>query len=171
MTNIDLEQLITEYGRDIYSFCVHLTGSRELADDLYQETFLTAVRRRFFLGMAKDPKAYLLSVAVHIWTNMKRKYARRMEIAPAASFDEAFTAVSEDDTEAGVLAEETQKLVRRAVDRLPEKLRVVILLHYMENMEVKRIAGILHIPSGTVKSRLKRARNVLAGELEELQDE
>jgi RNA polymerase sigma-70 factor (ECF subfamily) len=89
MTNKDLEQLITEYGKDIYSFCVHLTGNRDIADDLYQETFLVAVNRRRTLVKIEEPKAYLLSVAVHVWTNMKRKYARRMGIAPETSYDDA----------------------------------------------------------------------------------
>ena len=43
MTDIELEQFITEYGGDIYSFCCCLTGSRQEADDLYQETFLRAI--------------------------------------------------------------------------------------------------------------------------------
>ncbi len=99
MTNKDLEQLITEYGKDIYSFCVHLTGNRDIADDLYQETFLVAVNRRRTLVKIEEPKAYLLSVAVHVWTNMKRKYARRMGIAPETSYDDALLAEVNDHTD------------------------------------------------------------------------
>ena len=45
MTDLELEQCIAEYGADIYSFCCCLTGSRQEADDLYQETFLRAVEK------------------------------------------------------------------------------------------------------------------------------
>ena len=43
MTVFELEQCIEEYGKEIYSFCLHLTGVREWADELYQDTFLTAM--------------------------------------------------------------------------------------------------------------------------------
>ena len=46
MTDLELEQCIAEYGADIYSFCCCLTGSRQEADDLYQETFLRAVEKQ-----------------------------------------------------------------------------------------------------------------------------
>ena len=86
MTNDDLEQLITQYGKDIYSFCIHLTQNTDMADDLYQEVFLVASRRRRIVSASEKPKEYLLSVAVHTWTNMKRKYARRLSIVPEISY-------------------------------------------------------------------------------------
>jgi RNA polymerase sigma-70 factor (ECF subfamily) len=57
------------------------------------------------------------------------------------------------------------------VAKLPEKMRVVVLLYYMENVPVKQIATMLRIPEGTVKSRLKHARDILAVALEEFCDE
>lgn len=171
MTNKDLEQLITEYGKDIYSFCVHLTGNRDIADDLYQETFLVAVNRRRTLVKIEEPKAYLLSVAMHVWTNMKRKYARRMGIAPETSYDDALLAEAKDHTDEAILVKERQQQVQEAVAKLPEKMRVVVLLYYMENVPVKQIATMLRIPEGTVKSRLKHARDILAVALEEFCDE
>ena len=61
MTDIELEQFITEYGGDIYSFCCCLTGSRQEADDLYQETFLRAIEKKQILDAEGNPKSYLLS--------------------------------------------------------------------------------------------------------------
>ena len=54
MTDIELEQFITEYGGDIYSFCYCLTGSRQEADDLYQETFLRAIEKKQILDAAAE---------------------------------------------------------------------------------------------------------------------
>ena len=167
MTNKDLEQLITEYGKDIYSFCLHLTGNCDTADDLYQETFLTAVKRQRTLENVEEPKAYLLSVAAHLWTNMKRKYARRMGIAPVTSYDDALLVETRDNADEQLLADEKKKQVQQAVASLPEKLRMVVLLHYMEELPVKEIAKVLRIPEGTVKSRLKHARDTLAVALED----
>ena len=66
MTDIELEQFITEYGGDIYSFCCCLTGSRQEADDLYQETFLRAIEKKQILDAEGNPKSYLLSVAIRL---------------------------------------------------------------------------------------------------------
>lgn len=59
-----------------------------------------------------------------------------------------------------------QKTVRAAVLRLPDKMKVTVLLYYMEERSVEEIAEILRIPKGTVKSRLHQARKILRKELE-----
>lgn len=75
MTDLELEQCIAEYGADIYSFCCCLTGRRQEADDLYQETFLRAVEKQKVLDAEENPKSYLLSIAVLLWKNQRRKAA------------------------------------------------------------------------------------------------
>ena len=57
--------------------------------------------------------------------------------------------------------------LRDALDTLPDTLRLTILLHYMEGFTLKEIAGMLRMPSGTVKWRLSRARKLLKDELTE----
>ncbi|SOY32788.1 ECF RNA polymerase sigma factor SigW [Acetatifactor muris] len=57
-------------------------------------------------------------------------------------------------------------MVRQAVDKLPERLKLVVLLFYMEELSVKQTAEILKIPAGTVLSRLYQARKTLKKELE-----
>ena len=168
---MNLEQLITEYGKDIYSFCIHLTGNADMADELYQDTFLVAAKRQRTLSKVDAPKEYLLSVAVHIWTNRKRKFARRSLIAPVTSYMEGIEITAPDDTQEKAISNERQRAVRNAVDELPDKLRVVVLLYYMEELSVSQVSGALHIPEGTVKSRLSHARTILAGKLEEWIDE
>ena len=76
-----------------------------------------------------------------------------------------------DSIEAEVLRAEDRRQVQRAVDTLPEKYRVVVLLYYMEELPLAQIASLLHIPSGTVKSRLHQARKLLRQQLEVLLDE
>lgn len=61
--------------------------------------------------------------------------------------------------------------VREAVDRLPDKMKIAVLLYYMEERSVEEIPGILHIPRGTVKSRLYQTREKLKRELEHILDE
>ena len=59
-----IKKYIVDYGKDIYSFCVYLTGSRDKADDLYQQTFLTAIEKGN-LDDTQNPKAYLIAITVN----------------------------------------------------------------------------------------------------------
>lgn len=62
---------------------------------------------------------------------------------------------------------QTDSSLRDAVMELPEKFRLVIVLYYMEDTPIEEVAQILHIPSGTVKSRLSRGRQLLRKKLQE----
>ena len=174
MTNLELEQFITEYGREIYSFCVSLCGSRQEADDLYQDTFLTALEKIDRIDIAGNIRSYLLSVAVRMWKNRRRKRAWRRRIAQEQELNEQtadrITAEEMQDVsvlpEERILEEERLTAVRRAVSRLPDRLRVPVLLYYMEERQIREISEILHLPEGTVKSRLHQARKRLERELE-----
>lgn len=77
MTIQELERLIVQEGRNIYSYCLHLTGSRLLADELYQDIFLRATEKMNTLHSDGNLKSYLLSVALMLWKNQKRKFAWR----------------------------------------------------------------------------------------------
>ncbi len=82
MTKEKLEETIESYGKSIYSFCLKLTGSRDIADDLYQDTWLFAVKALDALDEERNIKSYLLSVALHLWKNRKRKYSWRKRLVP-----------------------------------------------------------------------------------------
>ena len=77
MTKHELELCIDKYGKDIYSFCKHLTNNPLEADDLYQDTFLRVVVLKEKIEYGNNPKSYFLSIALRIWRNKKRKFAWR----------------------------------------------------------------------------------------------
>lgn len=176
MTKQELEICITEYGRDIYSFCRHLTGNGQEAEDLYQDTFLKAVELLDRLELNENPKSYLLSIALRLWRNRKRKFAWRKRIAAEKSLMEEWDGNAggnrEGETamelppEEQILWKEKEEAVRAAVKKLPERLRIVVLLFYMEEFSTVQIAAMMKIPKGTVQSRLYQARNILRKELE-----
>ena len=70
-----------------------------------------------------------------------------------------------EDPEAAARDREFEMRVRAQVDSLPEKLRAVVLLIGVEEMDVRTVAGILNIPEGTVRSRLHLARRQLLREV------
>lgn len=172
MEKFELEQCIHEYGKEIYSFCKHLTCNRQEADDLYQDTFLKAVELQQKIDWKENPKSFLLSVVVRIWKNRRRKAAWRNRIAPTEVLIEERDVEEGCDTEVSLeenyIIREESRIVRDAVYKLPEKLRMCVLLFYMEELSISQIAKVLKIPQGTVKSRLYQARKQLEKELEDV---
>ncbi len=173
MEKRELEACINEYGKDIYSFCRHLACDRQEAEDLYQDTFLKAVELEWKIDFQSNPKSWLLSVALRLWKNRKRKYAWRRRIADLCPLMEEKDLESQlsgkeqaASCEEKMLAMEERLAVTSAVARLPERLRTVVLLYYMEELPAKEIARIIGIPPGTVLSRLHKARKILKNELE-----
>ena len=75
MNEIQLEQCIKEYGKDIYAFCSQLTRNLQETEDLYQDTFLKAVELGARIDFEQNPRSYLVSIALRIWKNRRRKYA------------------------------------------------------------------------------------------------
>ena len=170
MEKRDLEKIIDLYGNDILSFCHYLTRNREEAEDLCQDTFLLAFKKADAIENREGTKSYLLSIAIHLWKNRKRKFAWRKRISDDRIIPvwsrEYISNQTDSDPKKIVSRDETQHLVRGCVDRLPEKLKIPILLYYVEGLKEREIAEILSIPIGTVKSRVSQAKTELLKMLE-----
>lgn len=171
MTRQELCKFIKLQGADIYGFCCHLTQNKDKADDLYQETFLKAAERLEHIDISRNPKSFFISLAVGIWKNERRKYAYRQKIAPIAEQKEGVSAEMTASREAGpeeqVISEEACRFVRMETALLHEKYRLPVYMYYVAEMPLEQIAAALHIPKGTVKSRLHKARKLIRKGLEE----
>ena len=164
-----LEHYIEAYGTDTYSFCIRLTKNRELAEELYQDTFLAMCEKEDWKEEG-NVKSYLLGITIKLWQNRKRKFAWRKRIAAEIPISkeqglEAFSA--DENLEQHMVSKEEQEAVWKAVYKLPEQLRIVILLYYMEDFKVAEIAEKLSLSISNVKSKLMRARRYLKQELED----
>ena len=157
------EKYIEDYGRDIYSFCMYMTKDKDDADDLYQQTFLVAFEKNE-IEEGRNPKSYLITIAANIWNNSRRKKLWRAKKANVVSIEEEdLEQLSDTDmsVEDKIIKNDEEEKLRMLVDALPEKMRVVIVMYYMEEMPIEDIASALKIPAGTVKSRMNKARKML----------
>ena len=169
MAKMKLEQFIDKYGKDIYSFCCYLSKNTQEADDLYQDSFVKILSGLGFPEEDEDAKNLMLSVAVRLWKDKKRKFARRKRILeeeyiPQKMLDDYGN--GGDSPEEYIIQSKATEYIRQCIDRLPEKMKLVILLYYMEHRKISDIAKVLHIPPGTVKSRLHEAKLKIAKELQ-----
>lgn len=178
MNRQQLEQCIDAYGKEIYAFCSQLTCNKQEAEDLYQDTFLKAVELGEKIDDKNNPKSYLVSIALRIWKNKKRKFAWRKRIAGTDQLVEE--AISEEvleqengciSPEDRLIKKEVKEQVRQAVGRLDEKYRIPVYLYYTVELSIEQIGTIMKLPKGTVKSRLHKARKLLKVELEVVLDE
>lgn len=167
MTITELEKCIDIYGKDIYGFCRQITGNCEEGEDLYQDTFMKALELKDKIDMDQNPKSYLLSIAIRIWRNRRRKFAWRQRIAGCESITEETVTDYSDEVklwegpEETVLIREEQELVKQCILKLEEKYRIPVYLYYSAQLTLKEIAKVLKLPEGTVKSRLHKARKIV----------
>lgn len=168
MTTEEIENIVYKYGEDIYRFCRYLASDTDMAQELYQETFLKAVQFSNKIKASDNVKSYLMGITSNIWKNYIRKNARRNKILRPVDYDENIEQIpcgSSDILETFV-ENEVLNQVRCAIEKLPDRQRLVVILHYSENLTTEEISKILHIPKGTVLSRLSKARKILKKEME-----
>jgi len=171
MNKTELEQCIDIYGRDLFAFCRQLTGSIPEAEELYQDTFMTVLEKLHSISMEGNPKQYFISICLRIWKNRQRKFAWRKRIIPMQPFEETYQtdhAGWQPSPEEQAMDGITREYIRKKVASLPDKFRLPLYLYYMEELSVKDISRTLHIPVGTVKSRLHRAKKILRERLEDM---
>lgn len=173
MNESQLEQIVTAWGMDILRFCRITTGSREEGDELYQDTMLTLLEKQEQLDPAQNIKSYAISVALKLWSNRRGKWLRRLRLVPQDSLEALAETGILSGIEAGASPEELLlrraqiAAVRRSVQQLPEKYRLPIELYYSADLSISAIAQVLHLPENTVKSRLRRGREMIRKKLEE----
>ena len=162
-----MEKLIEESGDRLWTFCIRLTNDRLVAEDLYQDTMLKAIKLKKDIDWSQNPTSFLFSLAVSINKNIFRRFYRRAKIAPIVDLDiNSIPIVDKSNVEDTIATNETQNDINIAINSLSLDQKSVILMFYMEDMSVKEISNALDIPIGTVKSRLNIGRNKLKKELE-----
>lgn len=156
------EEMIARQGPRLYGLCRKLCGSDWEAQDLYQETWLRAWNARDRLPENAGP--WLTRICVNLYRDSLRR-KKLLRFLPFAVGDDPPGPLD-------ILAESQQDPderadLRRAVDELPADQRLALILYYFCGKSVEETARALHLPPGTVKSRLARARKKLKGRLED----
>lgn len=137
----------------VYRYLDRVSGEPELAADLAQEAFVRLYRR----GTVPDaPEAWLISVAMNLFRNVKSSRSRHRRLLTVSRGEAAHSDPQPPPDEA-VVAEETRRRVRSAIDRLPERERRLLLLH-AEGYSYRDLAAALELNEASVGTLLARAR-------------
>lgn len=126
---------------------------RELAEDIMQDTFLTAMHKLHQLHDREKAGAWLTRIAINKAHSEMRKKNRATVADPCVAVP--------DDTDQALLIEEDAKRLHQAMEQLNADHKLVLHMKYFEELSVKTIAETLELPEGTVKTRLRRARELV----------
>lgn len=124
-------------------------------EDIVQETFITASRRRADI-QAGHEGSFLVGAAIRLSANYRRKAHVRLELGEAHALQRETSPVP--DAEQLLIAKRSRELLDRLLCALPEPQRAVFVLYELEGLSVPEIAQALALPLGTVSSRVWRAR-------------
>ena len=161
------EELVHRYEKELFGYLRHYLGDAEMAEDVFQQTFLQVHLKCGQFEPGRKVRPWLYTVA----TNQAIDYQRRNRRHRIRSLDRAGFGNAEE--EAGALVDllggpdpgpaenvesiEEHDALRRAVDALPKSSRQVVMLVYFQGLKYREAADVLSIPVGTVKSRLHAA--------------
>jgi RNA polymerase sigma-70 factor (ECF subfamily) len=152
-------QLMHRYAGAVYNLAYRMLGNPQDAEDAAQEIFLRAYTRLASFDRTRRFSTWLLTVA----SNYCIDRLRRRRFAWLTLDDVAFWLPSErPGPERNALAREQQEMVQQALQRLPENYRLVTVLRYMHDLSYEEIAEVSGLTVSTIKTRLHRARNMLA---------
>lgn len=151
------EELVDRYYERIYLFMRAVGHDRQISEDLTQETFL---RAWYHIGQLRDGKA-LNGWLFRIAGNVSRLYWRKRRDVNTTRMDGLELPLGGPNGLEGASRQEDMVRLRKAVARLPRKLRQAIVLHYVEQLTISEAADAAGVRHGTLKSRLNRALEAL----------
>ena len=149
----------------LYNFARWLAHNSNDAEDLVQETYLKALRSFASFQPGTKFRAWIFQILRNTFLSSCSKLDRRMTVAMDFDEDGAELAVERKTPETILMSRSNSQVVQRVIDGLPVHHREILLLCEVEEMSYQEIAEILSIPTGTVMSRLARARKTVRASL------
>lgn len=166
----DFEKEMLPHMDALYNFALKMTGNRDDADDLLQDTYLKAYR--FFDKYEKgtNPKAWLFRIMKNSYINKYRKESKEPDKVDYDEIKDFYNVIRAESTDPNDLGEKLfgnllDDDVTEALESLPEDFRTVVILCDIEGLTYEEIADLVEVPIGTVRSRLHRGRKMLRARL------
>jgi RNA polymerase sigma-70 factor (ECF subfamily) len=170
-------ELVRRYGDSVLGYLTRMSGSRERAEDLFQETF-KRVHEKSHTFRGPQFKGWLFKIATRVAVDGVRKNKRMKVVSLNQESDCAgqdgseFAAMVASDnscnpSEQVARAERTEQ-VRQAIELLPARQRATLVLAYYQQLSYREVAAVLGCSEGTVKTQMYRALRTLAERLPDI---
>ncbi len=153
-----LTELINRYQAPLRYFISRLSASPEMAEDIFQDTWLTVIRRIYSLKKLDAFSTWLYRIARNkVYQQLRRKKT-------LSKLDNNITVPN--NTEDDVFSPEDAKEIHRCLKEIIPEYREVLMLRFLEQMSYKQISEVINCSLGTVKSRIHYAKLALKKEME-----
>jgi RNA polymerase sigma-70 factor (ECF subfamily) len=158
--------LVENYKVRLFNLLYRLTGAREEAEDILQETFLRVYREKESYNFDYSFSTWIYTIALNLCRNLYRRKNR-------VRFTSLDTLLSQPDSSSENFGNKSRlsSILEKAIITLPLKYKKVFLLRDVDQLSYEDIALTLEIPIGTVKSRVNRARRILKKKLRPMMEE
>jgi RNA polymerase sigma-70 factor (ECF subfamily) len=160
-----LAALVDQYAGALYRVAFSVLRNQADAEDAVQETFVRVLRHRDSLGEVRDHRVWLIRIVWNIVLDRKRRAKTRPETDDVSELARVLPSTGLSAEELAAAAQHHAHVLA-FVDQLPAKERQVLMLSAFEELTSVEIAAVLGISESSVRSRLFRARNLMAGLLE-----
>ncbi len=160
-----LAALVGQYAGSLYRVAYSVLRNSADAEDVVQEAFLRVLRHRQTLGEVRDHRVWLIRIVWNIVLDRKRRAKTRPETDDVAELARVLPSKGLSAEEIAAAAQHHAHVLA-CVDRLPAKERQVLMLSAFEELTSVEISAVLGITESSVRSRLFRARNLMAGLLD-----
>jgi RNA polymerase sigma-70 factor (ECF subfamily) len=164
-----LDRLIEQYQHRLLRYLVSLSGNRELAEDLFQETWIRVLERGHQYDGRHEFSTWLYAVARNLTIDYLRKKSL-ISLDGLMEDDERHAPLEPADTRPSALdllaRGQQSEVIDAALDDIPSEYREAITLRFHDELALQEIAKVTGAPLGTVKSRLYRGLEMLTAKLE-----
>lgn len=157
--------LVEQYSGTLYRVAYSVLKNAADAEDAVQEAFVRMLRHRATLGEVRDARVWLVRIVWNVSLDKKRRQKTRPETDDVADVARMLPAagLTPEQRASGM---EHHRIVLRCLEQLPEREREVLTLSAFEELNSVEIAKVLGVTESSVRSRLFRARNLMAELLE-----
>ena len=156
-----LAALVSQYAGTLYRVAYSVLRNPADAEDAVQEAFLRVLRHRDTLGEVRDQRVWLIRIVWNIVLDRKRRSKTRPETDDIAELARVIPSGGLSAEQVAAAAQHHAQVLA-CVEKLPAKERQVLMLSAFEELSSVEIAQVLDITESSVRSRLFRARNLMA---------
>jgi RNA polymerase sigma-70 factor (ECF subfamily) len=163
------ELIVRQYRRKVFNTAYKFVGRHDQAEDLTQDIFLKIFKSLDTFDSRANFQTWLISVSRNLCIDHYRRVRKEREtIDRDVDANELSPVSREPSPMSGLERRDRVSLLRHAMAKLPDTLRTAVLMRDIQEMSYQEIADALHLPEGTVKSRINRGRTELARHVKRL---
>src|SRR5436190_16152251 len=164
--------IVRQYWRKVFNVAYKFVGRHDEAEDLTQDIFLKIFKSLSTFDSRANFQTWLISVSRNLCIDHYRSVRKERETIDRDVDASELMPVSKTQGQMAMMEQRDRvQLLKEAMSALPKTLRTAVLMRDIQELSYHEIAETLHLPEGTVKSRINRGRNELARQIRKLRGE